>query len=70
MEYRVVNAYWLDQAVDQVRSFLLMPERVLKTWTIESLQSALANIGVHYTTVQLEQIGAELVRRGIIEAVA
>lgn len=68
-EYQVVPAYWLAQATDKVRGFLLLELNATKVWTTESLQKGLADIGVNYTTVQLELIGAELVAKGVIEAV-
>lgn len=69
MEYRVKPEYWLDQSSDQVRGFLLMADNVTKTWTIESLQKALHDIGVAYTTTQLQLIGADLIGKGVIEEV-
>ena len=69
MEYQITAEYWLSQAVDKVRGFLLLEQNATKTWTVESLQSALAAVGISYSTDQLGLIGADLIKKGVIEEV-
>jgi len=69
MGYQVKAEYWLKTEADKVEGILLLAKNWGTVWTAASLQLYLAGEGLVYTVAQVEAIGAELVRREVIEEV-
>ena len=69
MAYRIKPAYWLKTETDKVEAIILMEENWTKTWEPTTLQEYLKGKGLNYTVQQVEEIGAELLVRGVIEEI-
>ena len=69
MYYRVKSTVWLKTEADRVEAFMLMPKYWARTWTAEMLQQELKKAGMDYAPDQIGIIGAELVKRGIVEVI-
>ena len=67
--FQVTHALWLKTESARLEAFLLMPRCWGTQWTAPMLQKTLGDIGLHYSQPQLQEIGADLLARGIIVAV-
>ena len=67
MPWKVTQTKWLQVETDRVESIILMPKFWHRAWTPESLQEALADIGLEYSMPEIELINDELHTRGVVE---
>ena len=70
MPFRLKPAFWLKAETDRVEGIVTMEKYWKTTWTAETLRETLEGLGMHYTVQQIEEIGAELISRGVLEAVS
>lgn len=69
MPWQVKPSIWLKTETDKVEGIILLPKYWSTVWTEATLRVALEGVGVTYSAGQITLIGAELLRRGILEAV-
>lgn len=69
MGYQIKPTYWLKVETDKVEQIILMPKYWTTVWEISTLQAALTELGLVYTTAQMTLIGGDLVTRGVLESV-
>jgi hypothetical protein len=68
MGYRVKPVFWLKTEADRVEAIILLPKFWSVVWTAATLREKLAELGLDYSPEQIDEIGAELVLRGVVEA--
>lgn len=67
MPFRLKPAFWLKTETDRVEGIVTMQKYWNSTWTAETLKVELEALGLTYTIQQVEEIGAELVTRDVLE---
>lgn len=67
MAFRIKPALQLKTMVDMIQDLILTPTRVRDTWTQESLQKYLSDVGFEFTDAEIDRINGELHTRGIVE---
>jgi len=70
MPYRLNPVFWLKTESDRVEGIITMQKYWNTVWTSETLKTELEALGMAYTIQQVEEIGAELITRGVIELTA
>ncbi|GAI65890.1 unnamed protein product [marine sediment metagenome] len=64
---KVKSSVILKVCADQVEALITMPRLRNTEWTAETLHKHLIGVGLDYTLEEVEELYAELSKRGIIE---
>jgi len=67
MPFEVKHDKYLATELERVTSIILMPKFWNRAWTIQSLKTALNDIGLDYSLPQIKELNEELHKAGIVE---
>lgn len=69
MPFVVTKKAWAQSFKDRTDAVLLRPKHAGIEWTNGSLRDALANVGLDFTSEEMEEVVKDLIDRGIVEEV-
>ena len=69
MPYKLTPAAWLAREVERAKGVLLVHMKPNITYTVEELLAMLSEYGLYYSNPEYQDIGKELIKQGVIQAV-
>ena len=67
--YKLTSSAWLAREVERAKGVLLVHMKPGIAYTVDELLAMLSEYGLDYSNPEYQTIGAELIQRGVIEAV-
>ena len=67
--YKLTPAAWLARETERAKGVLLVHMEPGTEYTIEVLLAMLSEYGLYYSNPEYQEIGKELLKQGIIQAV-
>ena len=67
--YKLTPTAWLARETERAKGVLLVHMQPNTSYTVEELLAMLSAYGLHYSNPEYQEIGKELIKQSVIEAV-
>ena len=67
--YKIAPTAWLAREIERAKGVLLVHMKPGTGYTVEELLAMLSEYGLYYSNPEYQEIGKELIKQGIIQAV-
>ena len=67
--FQLTPATWLAREVERAKGVLLVHMAPGTEYTVDELLAMLSEYGLHYCNPEYQEIGKELIKQGVIQAV-